>query len=414
MTPDPQAQDRTSGQTSTALIGLPTLMHMALSGVDLMPKGQELLRRAEADPDDANALMDLSTVLQLTGQPAVARTMQAEALQTRQLYHLPAARAPVAVRVLALMAPGELMANTPLEFLVQGSDVSLDMLYVGEGVPPPTSVPQHDILFVAVAESDRTRPLLNGLERMVESWPSPVLNRPERIVRLSRDGACDLLEGLPGVDLPRSARIDRNGLEAVGRRERSIRSVIGDGDFPVIVRPVGSHAGRGLVRLDNAEAIAPYLQTLVDDEFYVARFVDYRGRDGLFRKYRIVFVEGRPFLAHMAISENWMIHYLNAGMSESETKRAEEARVMASFDEDFARRHAPALQGIVDRVGLDYFGIDCAETPDGDLLIFEVDSALVVHAMDPVDVFPYKPAQMQKIFDAFREMLRRRAAAGQG
>jgi glutathione synthase/RimK-type ligase-like ATP-grasp enzyme len=283
---------------------------------------------------------------------------------------------------------------------------------VGEGVPAPTSVPQHDILFVAVAESDRTRPLLNGLERMVESWPSPVLNRPERIVRLSRDGACDLLEGLPGVDLPRSARIDRNGLEAVGRRERSMRSVIGDGDFPVIVRPVGSHAGRGLVRLDNAEAIAPYLQTLADHEFYVARFVDYRGRDGLFRKYRIVFVEGRPFLAHMAISENWMIHYLNAGMSESETKRAEEARAMADFDEDFARRHASALQGIVDRVGLEYFGIDCAETPDGELLIFEVDSALVVHAMDPVDTFPYKPAQMQKIFDAFRAMLLRRSSPG--
>jgi len=414
MTPDPQVQDHAPSDVSKALIGLPTLMHMALSGVDLTPKGQELLRRAEADPDDANALMDLSTVLQLTGQPAVARTMQAEALQTRQLYHLPAASAPAALRVLALMAPGELMANTPLEFLLQRSDVSLDMLYVGEGVPAPTSVPQHDILFVAVAESDRTRPLLNGLERMVESWPSPVLNRPERIVRLSRDGACDLLEGLSGVDLPRSARIDRNGLEAVGRRERSMRSVIGDGDFPVIVRPVGSHAGRGLVRLDNAEAIAPYLETLIDDEFYVARFVDYRGRDGLFRKYRIVFVEGRPFLAHMAISENWMIHYLNAGMSESETKRAEEARAMADFDEDFARRHAAALQGIVDRVGLDYFGIDCAETPDGDLLIFEVDSALVVHAMDPVDTFPYKPPQMQKIFDAFRDLLRRRAAAGQG
>jgi hypothetical protein len=50
-------------------------------------------------------------------------------------------------------------------------------------------------------------------------------------------------------------------------------------------------------------------------------------------------------------------------------------------------------------------GIDCAETQDGELLIFEVDSNMVVHAFDPVDVYPYKQPQMQKVFAAFRAML---------
>ena len=78
---------------------------------------------------------------------------------------------------------------------------------------------------------------------------------------------------------------------------------------------------------------------------------------------------------------------------------------MASFDEDFAQRHQGAFRAIAERVQLDYLVIDCAETQSGELLVFEMDSGAVVHAMDPVDVYPYKPKQMHKIFAAFREML---------
>jgi hypothetical protein len=100
-----------------------------------------------------------------------------------------------------------------------------------------------------------------------------------------------------------------------------------------------------------------------------------------------------------------MIHYLNAGMGESAAKRAEEARFFARFEEDFARRHHDALRALGEGVALDYFGIDCGETATGELLIFEVDSALIVHALDPVDLYPYKPPQMRKVFDAFRALL---------
>jgi len=53
--------------------------------------------------------------------------------------------------------------------------------------------------------------------------------------------------------------------------------------------------------------------------------------------------------------------------------------------------------------------VDCAETREGDLLIFEADHCAIVHDMDPVNVYPYKPAQMQKIFSAFVAMIERHA-----
>ena len=83
---------------------------------------------------------------------------------------------------------------------------------------------------------------------------------------------------------------------------------------------------------------------------------------------------------------------------------------MQLFDAQFAARHADALARFTDRVGLDYVLLDCAETRDGRLLIFEADHCAVVHDMDPVNVYPYKPASMRKLFDAFGAMLRRRAA----
>ncbi len=390
------------------LIGLPTLMHMSLSGADLTPLSKELLHRIEADPGDTNAMMDFSIIMHLTGIPDVALSMQAQALKIQPLYHFPAASAPATVRVLAIMVPGELMANTPLEFLLQGSDIALDMLYVGEGARLPASLPAHDLLFIAVADSDRTRPLLHELEHIVASWPCPVLNQPSRLALLSRADASNLLTGIAGVDMPLSARITRHDLEAVAHGKKTIRHLIEDGDFPVIIRPVDSQAGRGLAKLDGAQDITAYLEGETEREFYLARFVDYRGQDGLFRKFRIIFIDGRPFIAHMAISEHWMIHYLNAGMGESEAKRAEEASVMAVFNEDFARHHAPAMEAIVERMGLDYFGIDCAQTQEGELLVFEIDSALVVHAMDSVETYAYKQPQMQKLFAAFRNMLVRR------
>jgi hypothetical protein len=114
----------------------------------------------------------------------------------------------------------------------------------------------------------------------------------------------------------------------------------------------------------------------------------------------------------MAIADRWDIWYLNAGMSQSAAKRLEEEAFMRSFDIGFARRHATALAGVAERIGLDYFTVDCAETKGGSLLIFEADNTAVVHDMDPPDVFPYKQPQMRKIFHAFAAMLDRRDRQG--
>jgi hypothetical protein len=331
--------------------------------------------------------------------------VQALALEIQRLFCLRCPGNHAGIRLLAFVSPGDLAQNNALEFLVEGSDITLYLLYVDPDMPIPAALPDHDLAMVAVSESDRNRPLLGHIERLVKAWPRPVLCAPQRIARLSRDGVSSLVQSEPGMVVPLTARIDRETMERIGRSELAVTTFLHDGDFPIIVRPVDSQKGRGLIKLDTADAIPQYLETRPERAFYMARYVDYRGRDGQFRKYRIVLIDGRPYVCHMAIAGDWMVHYLSAGMVESAEKRAEEAQFFAHFDDGFARRHRHALRALAERLELEYVGIDCGETAGGDLLVFEVDSGMTVHAMDPVGIFPYKQPQMRRVFGAFRQML---------
>ena len=394
------------------LIGLAPLMRLAFLQQDLAPLGEALLARAQAHPDDAHACLDFSTVLQLKGQRELALAVQAQAIELQQWYSLPA-QAPQSgpgFKLLVVMGPGDLMSNTPIEFLVEQSDVAMDLLYLTADSDFPEEVPEHDVLLVAVAESDANQPLLARLAAFLLEWPRPVVNLPQHIAHTSRDGLCARLQDVPGVAMPRTARLDRAQLQALASGELTVGSLLPGDDFPLIVRPLGSHAGHDLERMASAADLRVYLQKVDAGRFYIARFVDYRNIDGQFRKYRIALIDGQPYICHFAVSSHWMIHYLNAGMDESTVKREEEARIMAHFDDEFARRHAQAFAAIDARMGMPYLGIDCAETRDGELLVFEADNAMIVHAMDAEEMYPYKRPAMRKVFAAFRAMLARAAS----
>ena len=84
---------------------------------------------------------------------------------------------------------------------------------------------------------------------------------------------------------------------------------------------------------------------------------------------------------------------------------------MAEFDTASPAATRPRSQALHERLGFDYYSIDCAETRDGRLLVFEADTAAIIHLMDPPDLFPYKQPQMRRVFAAFEAMLRSRTTS---
>ena len=364
---------------------------------DIQPAWDALMARAAADPGDAGALLDLSTILQLVGQREQGLALQADAIARQRWYRrtLGDGRGP---RLLALVPAGDLMASTPIEFLLAGWNGTLDLLFLADGAPIPVEVMDHDVAILAVGESDANAPVLAAMAPLLAAWPHPLLNAAP-VAALGRDRAPVLLAGHAGLVAPPTLRLARAELRAQSF------------PFPIIVRPVDSHAGAGLEKLDDAEALAGYLAGQPGERFYVQPFVDYAGPDGRFRKLRVALVDGRPFIVHMAVSEHWMVHYLNAGMAEDAGKRAEEAAVFASFEADFARRHASAFAALHAAFGFDYFAVDCAEDRSGALLLFEADTAMIVHDMDPPELYPYKAPAMHRLFAAFQQMVEARVRA---
>ncbi|SHH61799.1 ATP-grasp domain-containing protein [Bradyrhizobium erythrophlei] len=391
-------------------IGFAKLTAMAFNGVDLRPLRDELIAKVVGGTAGPGEGLDLSLIAQLLGEKATGLSIQAEVLGFHQLFRSPCSAEPPRLRVLALAAAIDMGGNTPIEFLLEESGIELKTLYVMPGIDLP--LPDHDVAIVIASDSDECHEALRIIDEMAPRWPRPMLNAPRLVCHLDRDKLHRLLQGVVGLDIPATICATSAQLADVAQENLSPAYIAAELAFPLIVRPRGSHAGVGLAKIDDRAAIGRYLAERTEQEFFVSRFVDYANEDGLFRKYRVVFVAGKPYACHMAIADRWDIWYLNAGMSDSASKRLEEETFMRTFDFGFARRHATALAGMAERIGLDYFTIDCAENKFGDLLIFEADNTAVVHNMDSPELFPYKPPQMRKIFEAFAAMLMHRAREG--
>jgi len=392
----------TRASTFKPLIGLAELMSRVFNGENLSFVGQELLSRSHQG--DAHALLDLSILLQLQHQKDVGLALQREALKQQQLFELHN-KYNSTLKLLAIYTSGDLMTNTPLEFLAQGAGFSLQILYVGEELPPLQKIPDHDIAIIAVSELDRNSKALTLIEKLLPKLKSPLINNPLNIKRLARDKISRSIENSDAIEIPLTLRYTKTQLLSDNSLYGHVESTKYNIDFPIIIRPVDSHAGQGLEKITHHSQLSHYLADTKNNHFFVAKYIDYQDADRQYRKYRVMFIDKKPFIAHMAISDHWMIHYLNAGMLESAEKRFIEAQVIGNFEQDFAKRHQRAFEQLNQAVDLEYFGIDCAETKEGKLLVFETCASLNIHAMDCEKTFPYKKPQMQKIFDAFLQML---------
>lgn len=355
-----------------------------------------LLSGLEIEPNDVRANFAMYELLHVKGDLRAAVTFQRRALERQQLL---SSVAPEEQRsVLILCAPGDFQANIPVDFLFDRRTTSIHKLFILDRERLRTvQLPRHDVILNAIAESPDSVEALAIASEFLHSRHAPKLNAPERVAATNR---VRLLETLRAVDCRLAAVDERTRAEAA--KERA---------FPLIIRPVGSHAGHGLEKIADACALDLYLASSEADSFYVSPFVDYSNGDGYFRKYRIIFVDGEAFPCHLAISPHWMIHYYNAPMAENQWMRDEEARFLQDIGNAFDERQRAVLHDLAHAVGLEYFGIDCTIDREGRVFVFEADPAMLVHTSDPIDLYPYKHRYIPRIFAAVERMIDRRRSA---
>lgn len=378
-----------------ARLGVASLTKMAFDGVDLTPIRTQIISQCLHSDMTDGLIMDLSVIEQLSGNQEAGLELQENALQRHRIFST--IRPDTARRKLLVFAePRSMGGNTPVEFLLQDSQFEIITCYPDFTQGRQQDLPPYDVAFCAAAADSDTAPgFFASLRSLTSGTGIATLNLPDNLVNPDRDSLCEIFRHVPGMRIPETRRMSRETL------------LLADVDFPIIIRPTGSHAGAGLEKLSDPEDLERYLSENKAENYFLSEFINYAcAHDDQFRKYRIVFVDGQPFPCHMAISDQWDIWYLNARMDEFPERRAEEEAFMDNF-KTFAQRHQKPFEALCAGIGLDYFGIDCAEDSEGNLVVFEADNALIVHDMDPESIFPYKSRHMKNIFSAFENMLLR-------
>lgn len=255
-------------------IGVTPLTRLSFDGADLRAIWKEMVETIQRDQADAALAMDMSIVAQLLQDPETGSQLQALALSSEQMFRSSVSSKTPTLRLLVLAGATDIGGNIPVEFLIDGSDVDLVTLYVLPGKPLPSPLPDHDIALVALGNSDRMISTLEELEDISSFWPRPLLNQPSRIFDLERDRFYEKVRALPAVVIPKTTRVSRATLERLSMGQTDVRSLLPDAQFPIIVRPVNSHAGHGLEKIDAAAMLASYLSCNPEQEFFIARFVE--------------------------------------------------------------------------------------------------------------------------------------------
>jgi tetratricopeptide (TPR) repeat protein len=379
-----------------AFVGGYTACAHALALRGDMPASRAMYERAAAlAPRDFAAHWGLFEVNQLLGDNAAALKNQALALAERSIVSIESQRRPASTTVLELCIAGTFQANIPLDFIIDAERTTVHKLYVGEH-PIPQPLPPYDIVFNTIADAPNADKALRAAESFIAAQDRPALNAPNLVPRTSRDAV--------------AARFADSATVAVAKTRRANRMTIHAArpPYPFLIRPLDSHAGNDLERIDGGDSLAAYLESVKHEDFYLTAFVDYCNADGYYRKYRIVFVDGVAYPVHLAISPRWMIHYYNAPMAENAWMRDEEHAFMRDMDSVFSGVLADGLREIAREIPLDYFGIDCSIAPDGRVLLFEASSAMIVHMRDPVDLYPYKAKYVPRVIAALERLFDKR------
>lgn len=226
-----------------------------------------------------------------------------------------------------------------------------------------------DIIVNEISDCDSHRHALARCINFCRQQAKPVINQPEAILNTARENVVELLQGIPDLTVPKTVRIRP-------LKPEDIKTAIEQGglQYPIIMRAAGDHGGISTVRLEKEQGIerASHFFALDGRDYYLTQFVDYQSSDGYYRKYRVAVVDGKPYLRHLIIADQWLIH-ADSRVSDGHSQ-TEEAEALENFSAGLGQKLQPVITAITQQIGLDYYGIDCSINGQGEMLVFEVNA----------------------------------------
>lgn len=278
--------------------------------------------------------------------------------------------------------------------------------------PTTDGVPAYDLVLNNIACADRMPVSLKALEAFLGQQERagtrrPVINHPRQVLKTSRVENAATLNSIENVVFPATAAI--NGQDLANGTAASTMEQAGI-EFPVIVRPKGSHTGSGVHLAHDETSLARYAAGAdASGDFYLIQYHDLKDDRGLFNKMRLFCIDGVWYPVACLTHNEWNVHSGDryAVMDKNGFTQEKERAFLGDMPTFLRRKAMDALTAIERQVGLDFFGVDATVLPDGGLFIFECNAAMR-HNFDHVRGFPYTEPYLTAISSAFAEMIEKR------
>lgn len=251
-----------------------------------------------------------------------------------------------------------------------------------------------------ITEAEQNSRSLEIMHKLTRDVPGKVINRPQAVLRSTRDQVARRLAGVPGLVVPEVVRLAAGKSAAVCERAFSDSGAAP----PFILREAGTHGGRIVGCFESVETLLSARNPEVDH--IATRFVDFKSADGLYRKYRVFVIGGKPILRHMLISERWNVHaHDRAGFMAARPELVAEERALFEEGAPLAPAVRQVLQGVGERMALDFFGIDFGITRDAEVVLFEANATMNFFPFSPEPQFDYLKRCFLPARQAFRDLL---------
>ena len=353
------------------------------------------------DPHDFPALHGLAISYEANGDVERANEQFARAFAERSSWTLPYAGSDPRYRVLLLVSArgGDIVSHPFLD----SARVETTM-FPPEAWRAGMTLPEHDVVFNGIGDADRCARSLAFARSMLADSTARVINDPARVLDTGRERIAERVATIPNVVAPRVASIARDEITA----ER----LAADGwTFPLLLRAPGFQAGRYFERVDDAAALASTLARVPGSRLFAIAFADARGADGCVRKYRVLFIDGKHYPVHLAISSTWKVHYFSADMADRADHRDEERAFLTDMPGVLGAQHLATLDAIANTLGLDYAGVDFGIDANGRLIVFEANPTMAVYPPPVAEQWSYRRPAYDAIIAATQALVMRRGAA---
>ena len=338
----------------------------------------------------------------MRGEAKVAREHLAIAFAETPVIEEPYHGAGPPIDVLLLISG--LQGDIPLQHILGQGEFRIAAL-APQFFPAARLLPAHHVIINAIGDVDLCGEALAAAADLVRRTDGPVLNDPARVLRTSRVENAARLGGLPGVVAPTTRILSR--AEAAMLTSEAALTDLGL-RLPIAVRAPGFHGGDHFARIDSLAALASTIAPWPGDALIAMDFLDTRGGDGdgKYRKYRAMFVGGQIPPLHLAVSQDWKVHYFTADMADRPDHRAEDAAFLADIEGCIGAPALAALGRIKTVLGLDYAGVDFALSPVGEVVVFEANATMVIPQPPPEPIWDYRRAPVAQAQEAVRAMVR--------